>query len=85
MRVENEPDCIPLLERKLQDTGLIDFQEIQAIHQQVDQEMDEIISRVIKEPRPTPADIRLHTYAPSAVDAIYPDDYTGLPGSPDPE
>jgi len=28
---------------------------------------------------PTAADVERFTYAPSRVDAVYPDDYTGLP------
>src|SRR5206468_1007968 len=31
------------------------------------------------EPMPTPDDVERFTYAPSRVDAVYPDDYTGLP------
>ena len=34
---------------------------------------------MLEEPQPTIADIERHTYAPSAVDAVYPNDYTGLP------
>jgi 2-oxoisovalerate dehydrogenase E1 component alpha subunit len=32
------------------------------------------------EPKPTKDDVPRFTYAPSEVDAVYPDDYTGLPG-----
>ena len=35
--------------------------------------------KIATEPRPTAADINLHTYAPSPVDDVYPGDYTGLP------
>ena len=34
----------------------------------------------MQEPEPTREDVYAFTYAPSAVDAVYPDDYTGLPG-----
>jgi hypothetical protein len=29
---------------------------------------------------PKASDVEKHTYAPSKVDAVYPVDYTGLPG-----
>ncbi len=28
---------------------------------------------------PQASDVEKHTYAPSTVDAVYPEDYTGLP------
>jgi len=31
------------------------------------------------EPRPGPEDVERFTYAPSPVDVVYPEDYTGLP------
>ena len=34
----------------------------------------------MKEPEPTRDDVYAFTYAPSPVDAVYPKDYTGLPG-----
>jgi len=33
-----------------------------------------------REPRPTPEDVEFFTFAPSGVDVMYPNDYTGLPG-----
>jgi 2-oxoisovalerate dehydrogenase E1 component alpha subunit len=36
---------------------------------------------VAREPRPTEDDVHRFTYAASDVDAVYPDDYTGLPPS----
>ena len=32
------------------------------------------------EPEPTREDVMRFSYAPSTVDAVYPEDYTGLPG-----
>ena len=40
----------------------------------------EKIVEAMGEPSPTPEDVNRFTYAPSAVDAVYPGDYTGLPG-----
>jgi len=37
------------------------------------------VQQALQEPEPTPDDVRRHTYAPSPVDVVYPDDYTGLP------
>ena len=37
------------------------------------------LEQALAEPRPTAEDINRFTYAPSPVDAVYPDDYTGLP------
>ena len=42
-------------------------------------EADEAADAVAAEPRPTPLDVYMGTYAPSPVDAVYPKDYTGLP------
>jgi len=33
------------------------------------------------EVKPTANDVERHTFSPSGVDAIYRNDYTGLPGS----
>jgi 2-oxoisovalerate dehydrogenase E1 component alpha subunit len=34
----------------------------------------------MREPEPRPEDVYRFTYAPSPVDVVYPQDYTGLPG-----
>ena len=41
--------------------------------------MEATLEEVLAEDQPTVADIEKHTYAPSPVDAVYPEDYTGLP------
>ena len=38
------------------------------------------VVQTMQEPEPTRDDVYAYTYAPSAVDAVYPGDYTGLPG-----
>ena len=40
---------------------------------------DEAVVEIMQEPRPTKDDVFTHTYAPSPVDVVYPQDYTGLP------
>jgi 2-oxoisovalerate dehydrogenase E1 component alpha subunit len=79
LRVKNEPDCIPLFERKLCEAGILTPEGIQQIHEEAEAEVEAASDQVIHEPRPTPADVYRHTYAPSPVDAGYPEDYTGLP------
>jgi 2-oxoisovalerate dehydrogenase E1 component alpha subunit len=79
-RVKNEPDCIPLFERKLLDLGILDRETIEQVHQAAKAEAETALEQTLDEPRPTPDDVYKHTYAPSPVDAVYPDDYTGLPG-----
>jgi 2-oxoisovalerate dehydrogenase E1 component alpha subunit len=73
------PDCITLFEKKLVQAGILDQAEIEQIHAEAHGEVAQALETVANEPRPTRADINLHTYAPSSVDAVYPEDYTGLP------
>jgi 2-oxoisovalerate dehydrogenase E1 component alpha subunit len=77
-RVQDELDPIVLLERKLFDAG-IDRAELESIHGTAKEEVEEAVRTVSSEPRPTAEHIYQHTYAPSPVDAVYPQDYTGLP------
>jgi 2-oxoisovalerate dehydrogenase E1 component alpha subunit len=72
-------DCIKMFEQKLLKRGILEPAEIERIREEARQEIVEAVEQIATEPRPTPDDINLHTYAPSSVDAVYPDDYTGLP------
>jgi 2-oxoisovalerate dehydrogenase E1 component alpha subunit len=72
-------DCIKAFEQKLLEAGILDAADIERIREEGQQEIIEAVEQIAREPRPTPDDIHLHTYAPSRVDAVYPDDYTGLP------
>jgi 2-oxoisovalerate dehydrogenase E1 component alpha subunit len=81
IRVKNEPDCIPLFEKKLLEAGVIDQETIDRTHADAHAEADAALEQALSEPRPTPEDVYKYTYAPSPVDAVYPGDYTGLPGS----
>lgn len=80
LRVKNEPDCIGLFEQKLLDFGVIDPETIDRVHEDAKEEAEAALEQALREPRPTSADVPKHTYAPSPVDAVYPGDYTGLPG-----
>ncbi len=79
LRVHNEPDCITILEQKLMEAGVLDQTGVDRVHEEADAEAEAALEQASKEPRPTPADVYKDTYAPSSVDPIYPDDYTGLP------
>jgi 2-oxoisovalerate dehydrogenase E1 component alpha subunit len=79
IRVHNEPDCLMLFEQKLLEAGVLDSAGGERTREEAHAEADEALEQVIKEPRPTPDDVYKFTYAPSPVDPIYPEDYTGLP------
>jgi 2-oxoisovalerate dehydrogenase E1 component alpha subunit len=79
LRVKNEPDCIRLFEDRLREAGVLDPQAIDQIHEEAQTETEAASDQVMHEARPTPDDVNKHTYAPSPVDAVYPNDYTGLP------
>ena len=68
-----------MLEDKLRSNQFVEPGEIERVHNEVNHEIESALRQVLAEPKPTPEDIRRFTYAPSQVDAVYPDDYTGLP------
>jgi 2-oxoisovalerate dehydrogenase E1 component alpha subunit len=49
------------------------------VHDDAHREIDAAAEQVMHEPAPQPSDVEKLTYAPSPVDPVYPDDYTGLP------
>jgi 2-oxoisovalerate dehydrogenase E1 component alpha subunit len=77
--VADESDCITVFERKMLEAGVIDRESIKRVHREAEEEASHATDEVVKEPRPTPEDVQRFTYAPSTVDAVYPNDYTGLP------
>jgi 2-oxoisovalerate dehydrogenase E1 component alpha subunit len=79
LRVKNEPDCVELFESKLIEAGVLDPAAAEQIREEAASEVEAALEEVLAEPQPTPADVERHTYAPSPVDAVYPEDYTGLP------
>jgi 2-oxoisovalerate dehydrogenase E1 component alpha subunit len=74
-----EADCITLFEEKLLSAGMVDQATIDLIHEDAHAEVDKAVEKAMSEPAPRPEDVETFTYAPSKVDAVYPDDYTGLP------
>jgi 2-oxoisovalerate dehydrogenase E1 component alpha subunit len=76
----DEADPLPLFEQKLIDAGAIDADALRAMRDEAKAEADAAVVETMKEPQPTPEDVERYTYAASPVDAVYPGDYTGLPG-----
>jgi 2-oxoisovalerate dehydrogenase E1 component alpha subunit len=79
LRIKGEPDPIELFEHKLFEAGVLEPATAEHVHAEAEAEVEAAVEQVLAEPQPRPADIERHTYAPSAVDAVYPEDYTGLP------
>jgi 2-oxoisovalerate dehydrogenase E1 component alpha subunit len=79
VRVKEESDCIALFEEKLLHAGILDEATIGKTHVAAKSEAEAALEQAIDEPKPTVDDINRFTYAPSPVDAVYPNDYTGLP------
>jgi 2-oxoisovalerate dehydrogenase E1 component alpha subunit len=79
LRVKGETDCIILFEQKLGEAGVLDSESIQRTHADAEAEAETALEQVLAEPQPAPSDVYKHTYAASPVDAVYPEDYTGLP------
>jgi len=78
-RVHNEPDCLKLFERKLIQDGVIHRELAEMIWHDAHEEAAAAVAEATADPRPTPEDVERFTYAPSPVDVVYPEDYTGLP------
>jgi 2-oxoisovalerate dehydrogenase E1 component alpha subunit len=70
---------VRLFERQLVRDGVIHRELVEMIWQDAREEADAAAVVATAEPMPTPDDVERFTYAPSRVDAVYPDDYTGLP------
>ncbi len=79
MRVRSESDCIALWEERLLRAGILDQETITRTHEEAEAEVETALEQTLHEPNPTPADVHKFCYAPSSVDAVYPEDYTGLP------
>jgi len=78
-RVHNEPDCMAKFERQLVQDGVIHRELAEMVWHDAKEEADAAVMQAMGEPRPTPEDVERFTYAPSPVDVVYPEDYTGLP------
>lgn len=79
-RVPGEPDAVEMFEHALLDCGAIDTDTLEGLKQDARHEADAAVIQATSEPMPAAGDVNRFTYAPSTVDAVYPSDYTGLPG-----
>ena len=61
------------------DAGMMDQAFVEKIAAESAAELDASVEQALNEPDPTEADLYKYTYAPSKVDVVYPEDYTGLP------
>lgn len=77
----NEADPLGAFEQRLLDCGAIDESGVKALKDEAKAEADAAVVAAMNEPEPTREDVYRFTYAPSPVDAVYPSDYTGLPGA----
>ncbi len=74
-----ESDCITAFEERMLAANVIDQVTIDHIHEEAHAEADAAVEQAMKEPKPRPEDVERFTYAPSPVDPVYPEDFTGLP------
>ena len=79
VRIEDESDCIELLRKRLVDKSILTKDAIDQFWDGARTEAEQAATTALSEPMPTAADVPTHTYAPSPVDSVYPEDYTGLP------
>jgi 2-oxoisovalerate dehydrogenase E1 component alpha subunit len=78
-RDKEEIDCVAQFEQKLLAAGVLDEMTIGQTHIAARAEAEAALEQATREPKPTIDDIHRHTYAASTVDAVYPEDFTGLP------
>jgi 2-oxoisovalerate dehydrogenase E1 component alpha subunit len=80
-RIWNEADPLAVFEQKLIDSGAVDVPAVKALKEEAKAEADAAVVQAMSEAEPKREDVEKFTYAPSPVDAVYPEDYTGLPVS----
>ena len=79
-RARGEFDCLAEFEAKLVASGALDVASAEVMRAVAVREADAAANQAVDEAKPTVADVERDTYAASDVDAVYPGDYTGLPG-----
>jgi 2-oxoisovalerate dehydrogenase E1 component alpha subunit len=79
LRVPDEADAIRLFEQRMLKAGIVEPAGLKQVHEEAQAEVESALEEVLQESMPTPADVEKYTYAPSTVDVVYPNDYTGLP------
>jgi 2-oxoisovalerate dehydrogenase E1 component alpha subunit len=58
---------------------MLEPHEVEEVRAEAKAEVEAAVQQALRESKPTAADVLKHTYAPSPVDVVYPEDYTGLP------
>ncbi len=76
-----QADPLAAFEQRLVDGGAIDPAGAKGLWDEARAEADAAVVAAMREPEPTREDVYRDSYAPSEVDAVYPRDYTGLPGA----
>jgi 2-oxoisovalerate dehydrogenase E1 component alpha subunit len=79
LRVKGEIDPIERFGKKLLEAGFLDKTTMEQIHDDAQNEVETALELAQTEKQPEPKDVEKFTYAPSEYDAVYPEDYTGLP------
>ena len=77
----SEADCVALFEQKLIDAEAIDAEQVRVMKAEAKEEADTAVVQATSEAKPTRDDVERFTYSASKVDAVYPKDYTGMPGT----
>ncbi|HEX3313268.1 MAG TPA: thiamine pyrophosphate-dependent dehydrogenase E1 component subunit alpha [Gemmataceae bacterium] len=75
----NDRDCLVEFETKLTAAGLLTSDAIKKLRDAAKSEAEAAVAQAMREPKPTADDVNEFTYAPSPVDIVYPNDFTGLP------
>ena len=78
-RLWTESDPVAMFEQVLIDAKAIDADGVRLMKQEAKEEVDAAVRLATSEAKPLKTDVLTGTYAASDVDAIYPNDYTGLP------
>jgi 2-oxoisovalerate dehydrogenase E1 component alpha subunit len=68
-----------LTELRLREAGILNQRFVDEVHAAAKAEIETAVEQARHEPMPTAEDVYRDTYAPSPVDAVYPQDYFGLP------
>lgn len=75
-----QPDPLQMFEEKLLSVGAMEASTVEVLWTEARAEAEAAVAAAMREPEPRPEDVYRFTYAPSPVDVVYPQDYTGLPG-----
>ena len=75
----SQVDCIALFEHRLLAAGILEPEDVERTHEEAEAQVAAAVEQATHEPRPTADDVFRHTYAPSPVDAVYPETLPACP------